>query len=124
MVRPKLVRTAVPVAAAVLLSVGVQAARNGARADAYAGNERIPKTGTTEFLIPSPTKPQNRQIDQDRQCRAGFNNETAKTFANAIGSKAGKDLMRAVKDGRNNRIPKPRRHRRSLAYEMDHSREN
>jgi hypothetical protein len=80
---------------------------NCAGANANAGKQGIIKTSSTEFLIPSSRKPEDRQIDQDRQCRAGFDNETAETFANAIGSKTGKDLVRTVKHGSNDRVPKP-----------------
>jgi hypothetical protein len=81
--------------------------RDRAGADADTGQQGIIKTSPTEFLIPSSRKPEDRQVDQDRQCRAGFDNETAKTFANAIGSKTGKDLVRTVKHGSNDRVPKP-----------------
>jgi hypothetical protein len=81
--------------------------RDRAGADANTGKQGITKTSSTEFLIPSSRKPENRQVDQDRQCRAGFDNKTAKTFANAIGSKTGKDLVHTVKHGSNDRVPKP-----------------
>ncbi len=81
--------------------------RDRAGADANAGKQRIIKTNSTEFLTPSSTEPKNRQVDQNRQCRAGFDNETAKTFTNAIGSETGKDLMCAVKHSGNDRIPEP-----------------
>ena len=70
--------------------------RDRASADAHAREQRIIKSGPTEFLIPSSCEPKNREVDQDRQCCAGFDNETAETFTNAIGSKTRKDLMRAV----------------------------
>jgi hypothetical protein len=98
--------------------------RDRAGADANAGKQRIIKTNTTEFLIPSSRTPEDQQVDQDRQCGAGFDNETAETFTNAIGSKTGKDLMRAVEYGSNDRIPKPSCHKQNLTYEMDHPREN
>jgi hypothetical protein len=85
--------------------------RDRAGTDANAGKQRIIKTSATEFLIPASRTPEDRQVDQDRQCRAGFDNETAKTFANAIGRKAGKDLMRAVEYGSNDRVPKPGCHK-------------
>ena len=81
--------------------------RDCAGADANASKQRIIKTSSSEFLIPFSRKPEDRQVDQDRQCRAGFDNETAETFTNAIGSKTGKDLVRAVKYGSNDRVPKP-----------------
>jgi hypothetical protein len=81
--------------------------RDRAGANADTGQQGIIKTSPTEFLIPSSRKPEDRQVDQDRQCRAGFDNETAETFANAIGSKTGKDLVRTVKHGSNDRVPKP-----------------
>jgi len=85
--------------------------RDCAGADANAGKQRIIETSSTEFLIPSSRKPEDRQVDQDRQCRAGFHNETTETFTNAIGSKAGKDLVCAVKHGSNDRVPKPSCHK-------------
>jgi hypothetical protein len=81
--------------------------RDSAGADADTGQQGIIKTSSTEFLIPSSRTPEDRQIKQDRQCRAGFDNKTAETFANAIGSKTGKDLVRTVKHGSNDRVPKP-----------------
>ena len=81
--------------------------RDRAGTDADTGKQGIIKTSSTEFLIPSSRKPEDRQVDQDRQCRAGFDNKTAETFANAIGSKTGKDLVRTVKYGSNDRVPKP-----------------
>jgi hypothetical protein len=82
-----------------------------AGADANAGKQGIIKASSTEFLIPSSRTPEDRQVDQDRQCRAGFDNKTAETFTNAIGSKTGKDLVRAVKHGSNDRVPKPGCHK-------------
>ena len=82
-----------------------------AGADADTGQQGIIKTSSTEFLIPSSRKPEDRQVDQDRQCRARFDNKTPETFTNAIGSKAGKDLVRAVKYGSNDRVPKPGCHK-------------
>ena len=92
--------------------------------DANASKQRIIEPSSTEFLIPSSRTPEDQQVDQDRQCGAGFDNETAETFTNAIGSKTGKDLMRAVEYGSNDRIPKPSCHESNLVYEMDHAREN
>ena len=88
-------------------SLKKQEERDRAGADANAGEQRVIETSSTEFLIPSSGKPENRQIDQDRQCGAGFDNETAETFANAIGSETCKDLVRAVKNSGNDRIPEP-----------------
>src|SRR5213082_1396004 len=59
------------------------------RADANAGKQRIIKTSSTEFLIPSSRTPEDHQVEQNGQCRAGFDNETAETFTNVIGSKTG-----------------------------------
>jgi hypothetical protein len=81
--------------------------RDRAGTDADTGKQGIIKTSSTEFLIPSSRKPEDRQVDQDRQRRAGFDNKTAETFANAIGSKTGKDLVHTVKHGSNDRVPKP-----------------
>jgi len=92
--------------------------------DANASKQRIIEPSSTEFLIPSSRTPEDQQVDQDRQCGAGFDNETAETFTNAIGSKTGKDLMRAVEYGSNDRVPKPSCHKQNLTYEMDHPREN
>jgi len=88
-----------------------QEKRDRAGADANAGEQGISETGSTEFLIPSSREPEDCQVDQDRQCRAGFDNETAEAFTNAIGSKTSKDLVGAVKYGSRNRVPKPRCHR-------------
>jgi hypothetical protein len=85
--------------------------RDRAGADANASKQGITKTNSTEFLTPSSRQPEDQQVDQDRQCCAGFDNETAETFTNAIGSKTGKDLMRAVKYGGSDRIPKPGCHK-------------
>jgi hypothetical protein len=85
-----------------------------AGADANAGKQGVIKTSSTEFLIPSSREPEDCQVDQDRQCSAGFDNETAETFTNAIGSKTGKDLVRAVQYGSHDRVPKPRCHRRGV----------
>ena len=85
--------------------------RDRAGANANAGKQRIIKTSSTEFLIPSSRTPEDRQVDQDRQCRAGFDNETAETFTKVIGSKTGKDLVRAVKYGSSDRVPKPGCHK-------------
>ena len=85
--------------------------RDRAGANANAGKQGIIKTSSTEFLIPSSRRPEDRQVDQDRQCRAGFDNKTAETFTNAIRSKTGKDLVRAVKHGSNDRVPKPGCHK-------------
>ena len=84
--------------------------RDRAGTDADTGKQLIIKTSSTEFLIPSSRKPEDRQVDQDRQRRAGFDNKTAETFANAVGSKTGKDLVSAVKCGGENCIPKPSCH--------------
>ena len=89
--------------------------RDRAGADANTGNQGIIETSSTEFLIPSSREPEDCQVDQDRQCGAGFDNETAQTFTNAIGSKAGKDLMSAVKYGSNDRVPKPGCHKRECS---------
>lgn len=105
-------------------SLKQQEERNCSCAYADAGEQRVIKTSSTEFLIPSSGKPEDGQVDQNRQCRAGFDNETAETFANAIGSKTCKDLVRAVKKSGNNRIPKPGCHEQKLTHEVDHSREN
>jgi hypothetical protein len=85
-----------------------------AGADADAGKQGITKTHSTEFLTPSSCQPENRQVNQNRQCRAGFDNETAETFTNVVGSKTGKDLMRAVEYGSNDRVPKPGCHETGL----------
>ena len=85
--------------------------RDRAGADADTGKQGIIKTSSTEFLIPSSRKPEDRQVDQDRQCRGCFDNKTAETFANAIGSKPGKDLVRAIKHSSDDCIPEPSRHR-------------
>ena len=85
--------------------------RDSAGTDADTGKQGIIKTTSTEFLIPSSRKPEDRQVDQDRQCRGGFDNETAETFTNAVGSKTGKDLVRVVKHGSNHRVPKPGCHK-------------
>ena len=98
--------------------------RDRAGADANAGKQGIIKTSSAEFLIPSSRQPEDRQVDQDRQCRAGFDNEAAKPFANAFGRKTSKDLVRAVKKSGNNRVPKPGCHEQKLTHEMDHPREN
>ena len=84
----------------------------------------IIETGSTEFLSPSSRKPENRQIDHDRQCGAGFDNETTETLTNALGSETCENLMRAVKHSGDDRIPEPSCHETNLVYEMDHSREN
>jgi len=81
-----------------------------AGADANASKQGITKTSATKFLI-SSCKPENRHVDQDRQCRTRFDNETAKTFTDAIGGKTGKDLVRAVKYRSNDRVPKPSSHK-------------
>jgi len=88
-----------------------QKKRDRAGADANAGKQGIIKTSYTGFLIPSSRNPKDRQVDEDRQCRAGFNNKTAETFTNAIGSKPGKDLVCTVKYGSNDRVPKPGCHK-------------
>jgi hypothetical protein len=88
-----------------------QEKRDSAGADANAGQQGIIKTSATEFLIPSSRKPEDRQVDQDRQCRAGFDYETAETFTNALGRKARKDLVSAVKNSGDDRIPKPGCHK-------------
>jgi hypothetical protein len=85
--------------------------RDRAGADTDTGKQGIIKTSSAEFLIPSSRKPEDRQVDQDRQCRAGFDNETAETFTNAIGSEARKDLVRAIKYGSSDRVPKPGCHK-------------
>jgi hypothetical protein len=82
--------------------------------DANAGKQGIIKTSSAEFLIPSSRKPEDRQVDKDRQRGAGFDNETAETFTNAIGSKTGKDLMCAVKYGSNERVPEPGCHKTGM----------
>jgi hypothetical protein len=81
--------------------------RDRAGADADTGQQGIIEASSTEFLIPSSRKPKDRQVDQDRQCRAGFDNKTAETFTNAIGSKTCEDLVCTVKYGSNDRVPKP-----------------
>jgi hypothetical protein len=85
--------------------------RDRAGADADTGQQGIIKTSSTEFLIPFSRKPEDRQVDEDRQCRASFDNKTAETFADTIGCKPGKDLVRAVKHSSDDRIPEPSRHR-------------
>ena len=85
--------------------------RDRAGADANTSQQGIIKTSSTEFLIPSSRKPEDRQVDHDRQCCAGFDNKTAETFADAIGSKTGKDLVHTVKHGSNDRVPKPGCHK-------------
>jgi len=67
--------------------------RDRAGANADAGKQRVIKTSSTQFLIPSSRQPEDRQVDQNRQCRAGFDNETAKPLANAFGRKTSKDLV-------------------------------
>jgi len=101
-----------------------QEERDRARADADTGQQRIIKTSSSEFLIPSSRKPEDRQVDQDRQCRASFDHKTAETFANAIGSKAGKDLMRAIKHSSDDRVPEPSRHRvKNIHHKLNQTRE-
>jgi hypothetical protein len=85
--------------------------RDRAGADANASKQRIIETSSSEFLIPSSREPEDRQVDQDRQCCAGFDHETTETFTNAFGSKPGKDLVRAVKYGSSDRVPKPSCHK-------------
>ena len=98
--------------------------RDRASSDANSGNQRVSETGSAEFLSRSSRKPENRQIDQDRQCGAGFDNETAETLADALGRETCKNLVCAVKHGGKDRIPEPSCHETNLVYEMDHSREN
>ena len=88
--------------------------RDRAGADANAGKQRIIKTGSTEFLIPSSAEPENRQINQDRQRGAGFDDKTAETFADALRRKSCKDLMGAIENGGNDRIPEPGCHKRGV----------
>jgi len=85
--------------------------RDRSRADANASKQRIIESRSTEFLIPSSCTPEDQQVNQNGQCRAGFDNETAETLTNAIRSKTGKDLMRAVEYGSNDRVPKPGCHK-------------
>jgi hypothetical protein len=98
--------------------------RDRASADANTGKHRVTNAGNAEFLTPSSPKPKNRQIDQDRQCGARFDNETAETFANALGRKTCKNLMSAVKNSGKHCIPEPSCHETNLGHEMDHPREN
>ena len=91
-----------------------QKKRDRAGADANAGKQRIIKTGSTEFLIPSSAEPENRQINQDRQRGAGFNNKSAQTFADALRRKSCKDLMGAIENGGDDRIPEPSCHKRGV----------
>src|SRR6266568_3982555 len=71
--------------------------RDRAGADANASKQGITKTSSTKFLAPSSREPEDRQVDQDRQCRAGFDNETTKSFADALGRETCKNLVCAVK---------------------------
>jgi len=87
-----------------------QKKRDRAGADANAGKQRIIKTGSTEFLIPSSAEPENRQINQDRQRGAGFDDKTAETFADALRRKSCKDLMGAIENGGDDCIPEPSCH--------------
>ena len=98
--------------------------RDGASADTNAREQRIIESGSAEFLVPPSREPEDRQVNQDRQCGARFDDETAGTFTNAIGSKTREDLMRAVKYGSNDCVPKPGFHEILLHHEMDHSRED
>ena len=82
-----------------------------AGADADTGQQGIIETSSTEFLIPSSRKPKDSQVDQDRQCGTGFDNKTAEAFANALGRKTCKNLMSAVKNSGNDRVPKPGCHK-------------
>jgi hypothetical protein len=101
-----------------------QEERDRARADADTGQQRIIKTSSSEFLIPSSRKPEDRQVDQDRQCRASFDHKTSQPFANVIGSKTGKDLMRAIKHSSDDRVPEPSRHRvKNVHYKLNQTRD-
>jgi hypothetical protein len=82
-----------------------------ASADANASEQRIIKANGTEFLIPSSRKPEDRKVNKDRQCRARFDNETAETFANVLSRKTCENLMSAVKDSGDDRIPEPSCHK-------------
>ena len=82
-----------------------------ARTHTNSSEQGIINTSSTEFLTPSSSEPKNRQVDQDRQRCTGFNNEAAEPFANALGSKTGKDLVRTVKRGSNDRIAEPASHK-------------
>src|SRR5262245_31714225 len=67
--------------------------RDRASADAHAREQRIIRSGPTEFLISPSREPEDCQIKQARQCGAGFDNETAEAFANALGRKTSENLM-------------------------------
>ena len=46
----------------------------------------------------------------DRERNAGFNDKPAETFADALGRKSCKDLMGAIENGGDDRIPEPNCH--------------
>ncbi len=85
--------------------------RNRSRAHADASENRIENSLRTRLLIPTARQPKKRKVKQDRQCGRCFNNESTEPLANPIGGEFRKDLMRAVKNGRDHRIPKPNCHK-------------
>lgn len=90
-----------------------QEERDRTRTNADSGKQRIVKTGYAEFLVPASAEPENCQINQDRQCGAGFDYKSAKAFADSFSSKTCKDLMCAIKQSCQNGIPKPDSHERN-----------
>lgn len=79
-------------------------------ADADASERGIPEARETELLIPAPVEVKKREIARNAESGDALDNEAAEAFADACGSEARKNLMRAVEDSGNNCIPEPRCH--------------
>jgi hypothetical protein len=88
-----------------------QKKRDRAGADADSGEQRIIEARHTKFLTPASAQPQEREIKQDRQRRAGFDSETTETISDALGGEPSKDLVRAVKNSGDNCVPEPSCHK-------------
>ena len=84
--------------------------RDRSGTDADSGEQRIIESCATEFLVPASAQPKKREINQDRQCRARFDDEAAETVTDPFGGKARKNLVRAVKNCCYNCVPKPHCH--------------
>ena len=87
--------------------------RDRAGADAHSGKHGVIEPGHTELLVPAAPEPKECKIDQDRQCRARFDNEAAKAVADSFRGEPGKNLMGPVKNRGRDGIPEPNGHKGS-----------
>lgn len=91
---------------------GKQKERDHARTNADAGKCGVIKSLAAELLVPAAGEVKKGEVAKDAQCGNALHDKAAESVADALRREACKNLMRAVKDGCDDCIPKPRCHER------------